>query len=159
MSDLRPRPILTVAHAPIVDDFTAEHFDETIGNLSTAVETLVDDQSWLLELGPELADQLGLAVPGRVRDVDVANFSAAGPIDALAILLDPGQVAQPSFAGHCVNQYFAALFQRWFAIDGQEHRFVGHTLEGGIRLEFGIERDAINCEQIVSFLDVDTGAF
>src|SRR5262245_16613246 len=36
MSDFRPRPVHTIAHAPVINDFAAEHFDKAVRNLAAA---------------------------------------------------------------------------------------------------------------------------
>src|SRR5439155_6487312 len=45
VGDLRPVPILTVAYTPVIDHFPAQHLHKTIGNLTAAVETLINNQS------------------------------------------------------------------------------------------------------------------
>ena len=89
MSNARPRPILAITHAPVIDHFAAKQLDKPIGNLPAAIETFIYDQTRFLELRAELPHQLGLSMAAGIRHIDVADFTTAGAIDALAIFFNP----------------------------------------------------------------------
>ena len=105
-----PGPIFAVAHAPEVIQGPIEQLDETIGDLSAAIETLVDDEGGLVDLAPKLAHQFGLATAAGVRNINVPHFAVGGGIDLFAIGFDPRQVAQPRLAGEGLHQNFAGAF-------------------------------------------------
>src|ERR1044071_5798867 len=139
VSDPGPGPIFAITHAPIVDHFPPEHFDESIGNLTAAVETFVNNQPWFFELRAKLPHEFGLAVTAGIGHIDVTDFAAAGAVHALAIFLNPCQVPQPRFAGHGLDQHVMAIFHGGLAVDREEHRLIGHALKSGIGFDFRIE--------------------
>ena len=49
MSNRWPLPVLTVTNAPVVVQRSIEELDETVGDLPTTVETLVDDQTFQID--------------------------------------------------------------------------------------------------------------
>src|SRR5207245_1948215 len=105
--NLGPVPILAVAHAPVVDYFAAEHFNEAIGNLTATVETLINNQSGFVELRAELPHQFRLPAAARIGDIDITDLAAADLVHFLAVFLDPGQVTQPRLAAQGLDQDFA----------------------------------------------------
>ncbi len=84
-----PLPVPAFAHRPVAENRPVQQLDETVGNLSSAVEPLVDDQPFLGLLCHELAHQLVLCVDPGAADLP-------GPVQYRVRALDASVLGRPA---------------------------------------------------------------
>src|SRR5437899_604093 len=157
IGDLRPGPILAIAHAPIIQRFAAEQLDKTVRNLAAAIEPFVDDHSGFGELGPELTHQLGLPMPAGIRHVNVAHLAFGSFVDFLAVLFDPRQVPQTRFTRERLNQDLTRALDFGLAIHRQEDGLVSQSLKSGVWFLFDVECEPVHCQQVIALFDIHAG--
>jgi len=152
--DERRSQVPAVAHGPEIAQRPIEQFDEAVGNLAAAVETLVNKQAGFPDLRAPHAHELVLAILAGIGHIDVAELSAAELLDAAPVLLDPGQVAQPFLAAQGVNQDLAGAGQDRLVIDRQQYRLVPQPLKSRPGVLPNIQRLAVDGEQVVALMHV-----
>src|SRR5688572_11013119 len=107
-----PRPILAVADPPEISQRAVQQLDEPVGNLPTAVEALVNDESRLRDLSAPLANEFILSVLAGVGHIDITDCPAAEFFHTAAIGVNPRKIAQARFSAERLDQHFARTLER-----------------------------------------------
>ena len=112
----------------------------------------------LLELPDELAHQLGLAVDAGVRHVDVAHPPARRLGHAAAVALDPRRgCAAGTSSASVLTSTVRAPSREGRSLTRELHRPLRQTVEGGPGVLRGVERHAVDRQQVVALLHVHAG--
>src|SRR3546814_15573096 len=93
----RRRPVLPFAILPARHPFASEHVDDIIVSLPAAVRSFIDDQRLLVGLGEIHPVEEGETLVRGVGHIDIGYAPTARLLDALAVALDPGPLAQFAF--------------------------------------------------------------
>src|SRR5260221_4664692 len=94
---LRPGPGLAVADRPIHERRAVEHLNKPVWNLSSVIESFVNDHRLLIPLRIELADQFTLSVNSGTPDIYIARFTVGSVLYTFPVFLNPFQMAEPGF--------------------------------------------------------------
>src|SRR6202042_775711 len=71
----------------------AEIVDDVVGDLTSVIEALVENDTLLVDLREIVAVEVREATVLGVRQIDVGELSATEPVDQPAVRLDPREVA------------------------------------------------------------------
>src|SRR6185312_10557055 len=90
------------AHGPLL-----QLLDDIVRDQAAVVVALIDDDALLVDLGEEVAVEIGEAAPGGVGQVDIAELAAAEASHGACVTLYPRRIAQLplaryGFDGHLV---------------------------------------------------------
>ena len=131
--------------------------DVVVGDLTAAVEPLVDDDGFLAGLREEVAFEVLIAGPRCVRHVDVGD-AALGPfVNLVEIALDPGTVAERGLVGDRLDHDVATSRAVGVGADLELDPLAGGALERAVDLAVGLDLLAVDRKQEVAGLDVDAG--
>src|SRR5262249_35915664 len=90
--------VLSVARRPVADERTSQMVDVIVCDLAAAVETLVNDDGFLVHLGEKVSLEKGVARLGGVGNIDVRDSATGRLMDFPEVPFRPGKIAQPVLA-------------------------------------------------------------
>src|SRR5690606_3470654 len=145
----------SVPDIPIGQYGSIQDFDKAVGNLSSVIKTLVNDETFFIDLAVEHSHQIFLTVQPCAGNIDITNLAIGCFFDIFSVLLNPGQIAK-SYLGlhrlHVDGLRFASIGVR---TDFQSDGLVRQTCECRVWIcEIG-ERYSIDAYYIVPFPDVE----
>ena len=91
------------------DQDAPQTLEDDLVDEAAAVPTVIDDQGLLVELRVELPDELLHAQAAHIGQVDIGDLAAGGLVDDLAVVIDPGLLAQGQLIFHRLHGHIAAL--------------------------------------------------
>jgi hypothetical protein len=101
---------LAVALDGATERLAAQNVDDVVGDEAAFVVAFVEDQGLLVELGVEIAVEVGVAGAAGVGHVDVGDFAAGKLVDFAHVAFDPVEVAQAVFVADGDDGDVAGVF-------------------------------------------------
>ena len=151
---------LAVAHrvVEVAQQLAVHDVDHQVGDGAAVVVALVDHGALLVLLGEVVAHEGGIAAVAGVRYPDVGELAAGQLVDAAAVVLDPGPLAQRFLVGDGHDGHLARALQFGFVVERQDRLAVGLAVEQAVGAHVRRELDAVDREQEVADARVDAGA-
>ena len=143
-------PVGPVPRGPAAHRFLSQEIDVVVGDLPAAVEPLVDDERILVDLREEVALEVGQALEGGVRHVDVADLAVRRLLDLAEVALNPLHVSQGVFALERLDRDRPAVLAISVRADGDFDRLAGRVLEERVQLGRRLEVNAADREQVLT---------
>ena len=85
----------------------------------------------------------------------IADLPIRLAIGHQSIVLDPIQIAKPTFARNRLDDVFTCALGRWLVVDHDRHLLAGQVLEIAVDVSVGRDIYSVNAEEVVP--DVDVG--
>ena len=107
------------------------------------------------DLRKEVAVEAGVSTARGIGHVHVGNAASGGLIDAAAIALDPGEMAQIFFTLDRNDRDVAGIFAVRICADFENDLLPGGLFEEAVDVVGGVQIAAVHREDVISGFDVD----